>query len=224
MSYIYLGQINLHLGTQPLPHNLNVFWEKCCSIVRLPSGTSPIQSSHQSTPYYNLGNFHFKKVITTHNLAQKDRQCTNYKILLIKIYQVEIVSVKSDRKTLWALQRSCNDQRSAKLTVSSEEGKLIAILAAMSTSTSIGSLSSRSASGWSIHLLQKESERCFLKYFWTLPILEIFHSSDVSCLFLPGFTKHNQTCEKERKLTFWCPNSLHLSPQCGFAMLTERKF
>ena len=118
--------------------------------------------------------------------------------------------MKSDRKTLWALQRSCNDQRSAKLTVSSEEGKLIAILATMSTSTSMRSLSSRSAPGRSIHLLQKESERCFLKYFWTLPILEIFHSSDVSCLFLPGFTKHNQTCEKERKLTFWCPNS-HLT-------------
>ena len=76
-GYVFIQrcQINHHTSTLSLPHNLNVFWEESCSIVRLPSGTSPIQSSHQSTPYYN-----FKRVITTHNLAQKDRQRTNYKI------------------------------------------------------------------------------------------------------------------------------------------------
>ena len=121
------------------------------------------------------------KRLLQHTIWHKKTGSVQITKSLIKIYQVEIVSVKSDRKTLWALQRSCNDQRSAKLTVSSEEGKLIAILATMSTSTPMRSLSSRSASGRSIHLLQKESERCFLKYFWTLPILEIFHSSDVSC-------------------------------------------
>ena len=158
------------------------------------------------------------KRLLQHTIWHKKTGSVQITKSLIKIYQVEIVSVKSDRKTLWALQRSCNDQRSAKLTVSSEE--------AMSTSTSMRILSSRSAPGRSMYLLQKESEWCFLTllYFLTLPILEIFHSSDVSCLSLPGFTKHNQTCEKERKLTFWYPNSLHLSPQCVFAMLTERKF
>ena len=67
------------------------------------------------------------KRLLQHTIWHKKTGSVQLTNSLIKIYQVEIVIVKSDRKTLWALQRSCNDQRSAKLTVSSEEGKLIAI-------------------------------------------------------------------------------------------------
>ena len=132
--------------------------------------------------YYNLGNFHFKKVITTHDLAQKDRQRTNYKIPNQDISSWNSQCEKWQKDSLGFAKKLQWSKISQ--TYSVKWGREIDCDPGSNEHKHTNAKPVIKKCLRTVNPFTAKGEWTMLSYFiifLTLPILEIFHSSDVSC-------------------------------------------